>query len=107
MNGLSLNFQGETRILGPDGKVSVLVNGQPDSRHHWYGMDRLFDYIEADLERDKKGQRRNFTRAIFDPVDGALRWYVRFDRANRQRANPHTWPHQWSATPGSPEMVAA
>ena len=51
-----------------DGRVtSVLVNGQPDSRHHWYGMDRLYDYIEADLERDRKSQRRNFTRAHLRP----------------------------------------
>ena len=28
MNGLSLNFDGETRVFGPDGKVSVLENGQ-------------------------------------------------------------------------------
>lgn len=35
MNGLSLNFQGETRIFGPDGKVSVLVNGQPVPKGSW------------------------------------------------------------------------
>lgn len=35
MNGLSLNFQGETRVFGPDGTVSVLVNGQPQPKGTW------------------------------------------------------------------------
>jgi hypothetical protein len=35
MNGLSLNFQGETRVFGPDGKVSVLENGNPVPKGTW------------------------------------------------------------------------
>ena len=35
MNGLSLNFEGETRVFGPDGKVSVLENGNPVTKGSW------------------------------------------------------------------------
>jgi len=35
MNGLNLNFNGETRVFGPDGKVSVLVNDQPVPKGTW------------------------------------------------------------------------
>ena len=60
--------------------TQALVNGlsQTADKFHWYGMEKLFSYIATDLERDqKKGQPRAYTRALFDPQNGALRWYVR------------------------------
>jgi hypothetical protein len=35
MEGLSLNFQGETRVFRPDGTVAATVNGQPVSKGTW------------------------------------------------------------------------
>lgn len=64
----------------------VLVNGREDDRLHWYGMEKLFGYIETNLERDgNKGQPRSYTRAIFDHGTGALRWYVRRVMGSRER----------------------
>jgi hypothetical protein len=43
-----------------------------------YGMHGLFVDVERFMEIDqKKGARRIFCRAIFDPETGAIRWYVR------------------------------
>lgn len=44
----------------------------------YYNMDALFAQIQAFLQQDAQPQRpRVFTRAIFDPQDGHLHWYVR------------------------------
>ena len=35
-----------------------------------YGVEALFEQIEAALKQDETSGRRNFTSAQFDPVDG-------------------------------------
>jgi hypothetical protein len=67
-------------------QVSVNNLAQPASKFHYYGMEKLFSYIDTNLERDqKKGQPRTFTRAIFDPGHGGLRWYVRRVMGSKER----------------------
>ena len=56
MNGLSLNFQGETRIFGPDGKVSVLVNGQPVTRGSWRTQPLAGEPKDNKIRYDINGQ---------------------------------------------------
>ena len=63
--------------------VEALVNGQkePADRLTYYGMERLFDYIDEFLrhcERKKKdGQQTAFHRGSFHRETGALRTYGR------------------------------
>ena len=56
MNGLSLNFQGETRIFGPDGKVSVLVNGQPVPKGSWRTQPLAGEPKDNQIRYDINGQ---------------------------------------------------
>lgn len=60
--------------------VSVTLDGRPLEKRLFehYVMDALLDFINDSLESDAKpGRPRTFTRGIFDPASGALRWYVR------------------------------
>lgn len=68
--------------------IQAAVNGQqePANRLHYYGMEKLFGYIDSNLERDqKKGQPRTYTRALFDPDHGGLRSYVRRVMGSKER----------------------
>jgi hypothetical protein len=56
MNGLSLNFQGETRIFGPDGKVSVLQNGQPVPKGSWRSVPLAGEPKDNQIRYDIGGQ---------------------------------------------------
>ena len=56
MNGLSLNFQGETRVFGPDGKVSVLVNGQPVPKGSWRTQPLAGEPKDNQIRYDINGQ---------------------------------------------------
>lgn len=58
MNGLSLNFQGETRIFGPDGKVSALVNGQPVTKGTWRAGAPATDPKDNKIRYDFNGQQQ-------------------------------------------------
>src|SRR5688572_1598945 len=58
MNGLSLNFQGETRIFGPDGKVSALVNGQPVPKGTWRAGAPATDPKDNKIHYDFNGQQQ-------------------------------------------------
>ena len=64
-----------------DGKAfEAKVNGiaQAPERMVWYGMPKLFYYIEKFLQEDAEpGKPRTYTRAVFDPKTGALERYVR------------------------------
>jgi hypothetical protein len=58
----------------------ALVNGLPQEQDRlvYYGMTKLFEYIDTFLEKDAEpGKPKVFSRALFDPDTGALRWYVR------------------------------
>jgi hypothetical protein len=60
--------------------VSSSVNGIPEEKRLFgaRGMEALLDDIERFFDLDAKpGQRRTFTRAIFDKNTGAVKWYVR------------------------------
>jgi hypothetical protein len=64
-----------------DGKTSAATrNGKevPSEELDRYGMERLFDLVEANLRED--AEARVFTRAKFDDDDGHLVWYVRSPR---------------------------
>ena len=66
----------------------VLLNGLPleEERLAYYGMHRLFDDVERFLDiDDDKAAPRTYTRATFDPRNGALWWYVRRVMGTRQR----------------------
>ncbi|HEU4794500.1 MAG TPA: hypothetical protein VFT02_02655, partial [Pyrinomonadaceae bacterium] len=56
MNGLSLNFQGETRLFGPDGKVSVLENGQPVIKGAWRSQALATEPKDNQIRYDINGQ---------------------------------------------------
>ena len=56
MNGLSLNFDGETRVFGPDGKVSVLENGQPLPKGSWRSTALAADPKDNQIRYDINGQ---------------------------------------------------
>lgn len=60
--------------------VEASCNGreEPGERLTYYGMNRLFDYIEdfQKLDEKKKGPTA-FYRGTFDPDNGALRWFAR------------------------------
>lgn len=56
MNGLSLNFQGETRVFGPDGKVSVLQNGQPVPKGSWRSVPLAGEPKDNQIRYDINGQ---------------------------------------------------
>jgi hypothetical protein len=58
MNGLSLNFQGETRIFGPDGKVSILVDGQPVTKGAWRAQAQGPDPKDNKIRYDFNGQQQ-------------------------------------------------
>jgi hypothetical protein len=81
----------ETRyfVKVKDGKAfEALVEGIPQApdRMIWYGMPKLLDFIDEFLEKDAKpGAPRTYTRALFDPTNGALGWYVRSVMSTRQR----------------------
>jgi hypothetical protein len=70
-----------------DGRATqAIVNGETSERLDWYGMDRLFGFIDTNLERDaKKGQPRVFTTGDFDPTTGALVKYIRRVMGTRER----------------------
>ena len=55
MNGLSLNFQGETRVFGPDGKVSVLENGNPVPKGTWRSQVLATEPKDNQLRYDING----------------------------------------------------
>jgi hypothetical protein len=60
--------------------VSLSRNGQPqESRlYSQYGMDGLFGWADNFLRQDSKPDRpRVYCRAVFDPKDGHIWWYVR------------------------------
>jgi hypothetical protein len=64
------------------GKVaSVVMNRReqlPARLYRYHDMNGLFDAIEEFQKKDRQpGSRRVFTRALFDPDDGHLTWYVR------------------------------
>lgn len=68
--------------------VEVTFNGQalPEAKFSYYGMNRLFDYIEKFQECDQeKGKPRVFCVAHFDGYNGALYHYVRRVMGTRQR----------------------
>ena len=68
--------------------VSVSLDGRPLAKRllSHYGMEAMFDHIREFLDQDAKpGQPRTFARAIFDPANGALRWYVRRVMGGGQR----------------------
>ncbi len=56
MNGLSLNFQGETRVFGPDGKVSVLENGNPVPKGSWRSQALATEPKDNQIRYDIGGQ---------------------------------------------------
>lgn len=56
MNGLCLNFQGEKRLFGPDGKVSVLVNDQPVPRGSWRSTVLANEPKDNQIRYDINGQ---------------------------------------------------
>jgi hypothetical protein len=56
MNGLSLKFQDETRVFGPDGKVSVLVNGQPVPKGSWRTQPLTGEPKDNQIRYDIDGQ---------------------------------------------------
>jgi hypothetical protein len=58
MNGLSLNFQGETRVFGPDGKVSVLVDGQPVPKGTWRTEPLAGEPKDNQIRYDINGQQQ-------------------------------------------------
>jgi hypothetical protein len=60
--------------------TAALKNGKTESpgRFGLYGMDKLLDHVAGNMEKDgEPGRPRTFTRAMFDPNNGALFWYVR------------------------------
>ena len=56
MAGLSLNFQGETRIFGPDGNVSVLESGQPVTKGTWRSVPLTGEPKDNQIRYDINGQ---------------------------------------------------
>ncbi len=56
MNGLSLKFQDETRVFGPDGKVSVLENGQPVPKGTWRSQALATEPKDNQIRYDISGQ---------------------------------------------------
>jgi hypothetical protein len=74
---------GETHYLVKvkDGKAyEALVDGiaQAPERMVWYGMPKLYYYIEKFLQEDAEpGKPGTYSRAVFDPKTGALERYVR------------------------------
>ena len=63
MNGLSLNFQGETRVFGPDGKV--LVNAAP--KGSWTTQPVAGQPKENKIRYDINGQAQAPVPVTFDP----------------------------------------
>jgi hypothetical protein len=74
---------GETHYLVKvkDGKAfEAKVDGieQAPDRMVWYGMPKLFYYIQEFLDKDAEpGKAKTYTRAVFDPDTGALLRYIR------------------------------
>jgi hypothetical protein len=56
MKGLTLNFQGETRVFGPDGKVNVLVNGAPVPKGSWRTQPLAGEPKDNQIRYDINGQ---------------------------------------------------
>ena len=56
MNGLSLKFQNETRVFGPDGKVSVVENGQPVPKGTWRSQALATEPKDNQIRYDINGQ---------------------------------------------------
>jgi hypothetical protein len=54
-----------------------------DDRLQYYSMDRMFVDIERFLEKDAKEGQKNYNVALFDERTGAIRRYVRSERASR------------------------
>lgn len=68
--------------------VEAYFNGLAETpdRLHYYGMDRLFDYIEKFQHFDaQKGQPRVYVRAYFDERTGAVLKYIRRVMGSRER----------------------
>jgi hypothetical protein len=59
MNGLSLNFQGETRIFGPDGKVSTMIDGQAVTKGTWRAQAQGADPKDNKIRYDFNGQQQS------------------------------------------------
>ena len=53
------------------------IEQEPD-RMVWYGMPKLFYYIQGFLDKDAEpGKPKVYARAVFDPETGALLRYIR------------------------------
>lgn len=84
-----LNSTNHCEVLVRNGRaIRVQVNDEllPATQLSYYGMHRILGDINANLEKDQdKGRPRTYTRAIFDPANGALRWYVRRVMGGKER----------------------
>jgi hypothetical protein len=77
----------EVRVRG-DRTESLKLNGQEQEPRlrSYYGMDELFGQISELLRKDAEpGKPRVYCRAVFDPADGHLWWYVRRVMGSRER----------------------
>jgi hypothetical protein len=66
----------------------VSLNGKPleDRLLPYYGMDELFGQLSEFLRRDvEPGKPRVYCRAVFDPEDGHVCWYVRSVMGKQER----------------------
>jgi hypothetical protein len=54
--------------------------------YSYYGMDQLFGNISDFMRQDSQPAKpRTYTRAVFDPEDGHIWWYVRRVMGSRER----------------------
>jgi hypothetical protein len=77
----------EVRVRG-ENTESLLLNGKPQERRlfPFYSMDELFGQVSEFLRKDAEpGKPRVFVRAVFDPKDGHLAWFVRRVMGTRER----------------------
>jgi hypothetical protein len=59
---------------------------EPADRLGLYGMDKLLAFIADNMDNDQEpGRPRTFTRALFEPNNGALFWYVRRVMGSHER----------------------
>jgi len=56
MKGLRLNFQGETRVFGPDGKVAVLINGELIPKGSWRSQPLASEPKDNKIRYEINGQ---------------------------------------------------
>ena len=59
MDGLRLNFQGETRVFGPDGTVAVLTGGQPVPKGKWTSGSPAGQPKDNQIRYDINGQAQS------------------------------------------------